>query len=284
MNLKISLVVVMWPMLLFLTPNIAPAHSVEPYRQELIKKLSKHFDAEEINKIFSDERIGLDYGVLPPKPKKLTKKEAEKARLKAEDKRKNFMSGKSLERGVDYYIKHRDTLLRVSSVSGVDPYIIISILRNETNFGAFLNEPMLAINAMYSNYILRPKWRNFMLGEIICFLKESKKNSWGIFAIYGSMAGAIGYPQFVPCSIGRFAADGDGDGKIDLFSHADSIASVAGHLKPRWSYKWQNQHKAVLGYNQDDGYRDYVLEYREALIREIFLRELAPKKDIETQN
>ena len=284
MGAKIFRVIMLWQAFLLLTPNLVCAHTVEQHRRELIKKLSRNFGAEEVKNIFSDERLALDYGVLLPKPKKLTKAELEEARKKEEERRKKFVSGDSLERGVKYFLEHKDMLLNTSSASGVDPYIIVAILRVETNFGKFLNEPMLAINAMYSNYVLRPKWRKFMLEEISCFLKTAKKNGWDIFSIYGSTAGAIGYPQFMPCSIEPFAVDSDSDGKIDLFSHADAIASVAGHLKSRWSNRWQNQHKAVLGYNPDDGYRDYVLEYREALIREIFLRELKPKSDDGIQN
>jgi membrane-bound lytic murein transglycosylase B len=50
-------------------------------------------------------------------------------------------------------------------------------------------------------------------------------------SFYGSFAGAIGLPQFMPGSIRRFAVDFDGDGKIDLRnSPADAIGSIASFL------------------------------------------------------
>lgn len=44
----------------------------------------------------------------------------------------------------------------------------------------------------------------------------------------GSYAGAMGMPQFMPSSYRKLAADGDGDGKRDIWNNpADAIASVA---------------------------------------------------------
>jgi membrane-bound lytic murein transglycosylase B len=44
----------------------------------------------------------------------------------------------------------------------------------------------------------------------------------------GSYAGAMGMPQFMPSSFRRLAADGDGDGRRDIWNNpADAIASVA---------------------------------------------------------
>jgi membrane-bound lytic murein transglycosylase B len=83
-----------------------------------------------------------------------------------------------------------------------------------------------------------------------------------VLAIKGSWAGAIGYPQFMPLSL-DYAADGDGDGKIDLLTFPDSIASVGSYLS-RHGYA-KNREKAVLAYNHDRTYVDGVLKYADAL-------------------
>src|SRR3546814_11069989 len=46
--------------------------------------------------------------------------------------------------------------------------------------------------------------------------------------LVGSWAGATGYPQFLPSVYLRVARDGNGDGKIDIWtSEADALASIA---------------------------------------------------------
>jgi membrane-bound lytic murein transglycosylase B len=53
----------------------------------------------------------------------------------------------------------------------------------------------------------------------------------------GSYAGAMGWGQFMPSSIAKFARDDDGDGKVDLWnSTADICASVANYFV---AHGWQ---------------------------------------------
>ena len=50
----------------------------------------------------------------------------------------------------------------------------------------------------------------------------------------GSWSGAFGMTQFIPTSFYELAADGDGDGRIDLYnSLPDALASTANHLRKR---------------------------------------------------
>ena len=52
--------------------------------------------------------------------------------------------------------------------------------------------------------------------------------------LQGSWAGAMGQPQFLPSSFLKDAADGDGDGRSDIWgSDADTIASIANYLSRR---------------------------------------------------
>jgi peptidoglycan lytic transglycosylase B len=48
--------------------------------------------------------------------------------------------------------------------------------------------------------------------------------------VYGSYAGAVGMPQFMPENIDKYGVDFDGDGRVDLQSPADAIGSVARFL------------------------------------------------------
>mgnify|MGYP002390767984 CR=1 FL=1 len=74
--------------------------------------------------------------------------------------------------------------------------------------------------------------------------------------------GAIGWSQFLPSNVPRYGADGDGDGKIDLFQPDDAIFSVANYLR---AFGWRptasraEKEKAVHRYNHSTPYVDAVL-------------------------
>lgn len=90
----------------------------------------------------------------------------------------------------------------------------------------------------------------------------------GPLDLTGSPSGAFGYPQFLPTSYLRFGADGDGDGKVDLYSLHDAAASAGRYLAENG---WQpgidhvGQRQAIWHYNRSDAYIDAVLGLSERL-------------------
>ncbi|HHW4683052.1 MAG TPA: lytic murein transglycosylase, partial [Xylella sp.] len=58
-----------------------------------------------------------------------------------------------------------------------------------------------------------------------------KEEGLDITTLTGSYAGAMGMGQFMPSSYRRYAVDGDGDGKRNLFTDKDDIfASIANYF------------------------------------------------------
>jgi membrane-bound lytic murein transglycosylase B len=90
----------------------------------------------------------------------------------------------------------------------------------------------------------------------------------GPLDLLGSPSGAFGYPQFLPTSYLRFGTDGDGDGKVDLYSLYDAAASAARFLAENG---WQpglglvGQRRVIWHYNRSDAYIDAVLGLSERL-------------------
>jgi membrane-bound lytic murein transglycosylase B len=79
----------------------------------------------------------------------------------------------------------------------------------------------------------------------------------------GSIYGAIGYGQFMPSNISQFAVDGDGDGRIDLFSKADAVFSVARYLSESgWRGPMGDEEArraVIMRYNRSGVYVNTVL-------------------------
>lgn len=181
------------------------------------------------------------------------------------------MSEDSIRRGLRYLKSYAFVLIQAEKQYGVDPFTIVSIIRNETNLGNYIRKDHLVMNTLHSLYVLMPQWRKFAARELSCFLKAVEENGWNAFEIPGSNRGAFGYPQFLPCSFLQFAADGNGDGVIDLFSHSDAIMSVARYLSRNgWSDQWDDQYLALRRYNHHGMYHAFVYEYREKLMRVYF--------------
>ena len=104
--------------------------------------------------------------------------------------------------------------------------------------------------------------------ELKAFLKYTAKEKMDPIGINGSYAGAMGIAQFVPSNILAFAKDGDSDGHVDLFNHADAITSIANYLK---HYGWhpgigrKKAHKIIFLYNHSNYYVDTIFKISKLL-------------------
>ncbi len=98
--------------------------------------------------------------------------------------------------------------------------------------------------------------------NLLALVRQCKARGIDPLAVKGSWAGALGFPQFMPASL-RWAEDGNGDGKIDLFEMDDAIASVGKYLSSAGFKK--SARDAVYDYNHEAAYVDGVLAFADAL-------------------
>ncbi len=205
-----------------------------------------------------------------------------------------FTTTESIENALQYIQKHKDLLVEAEKKYGVDKNVITAILMVETRLGTFtgtsptfntlatmasLKDPARR-NILFEN-ISNPRrlsreqfekqadrrW-NWAYGQLKAFLEYTERENMDPLSIYGSYAGAIGIAQFLPTSILAYAKDGNHDGRIDLFTHEDAIASVANYLK---TFGWkpgitrEEAEKAIFAYNRSSYYVNTVLTISELL-------------------
>lgn len=156
--------------------------------------------------------------------------------------RKNVIDPARISAGVRFWNRYEDALDRATKTYGVPSDIIVAIIGIESVYGRYTGNFRIidALSTLAFDYpetpnqAARKRFFRKELENLLLFAKETGKNPANL---YGSYAGAIGYPQFMPGSIRQFAVDFDGDGIIDLEnSPVDAIGSIA-HFLVRHGWK-----------------------------------------------
>ena len=124
---------------------------------------------------------------------------------------------------------HAGTLARVESATGVPGRIILAIWGRESGYGrAAIPHDVFRVLGTKGFMSTRA---DYFTEELIAALRIAQAGHAPESVMKSSWAGALGQPQFMPSSFLRYAADGDGDGRADIWrSEADTIASIATYL------------------------------------------------------
>ena len=151
----------------------------------------------------------------------------------------------------ELYKKHYDELSRIGEKYGVQPRFIVALWGVESNFGRFTGNYRV-IDAL-STLAYDGRREAFFRSETMAALQILDEGHIEFEDFKGSWAGAMGQCQFMPSSFLAYAADGNGDGKKDIWNtEADVFASAANYLSEfGWNdtYTWGRQVKLPTGFD-----------------------------------
>ncbi len=200
-----------------------------------------------------------------------------------------FLNPSSIEKGRRFASEHRTALRDAGQTYGVDPCVIVAILLVETQFGSYTGKtPTVAVLSTFAlmdhkSYrdriwaMLSPRekarWgreafdrklmdRSDWAYREVCALVRLAEDRVRVESLRGSVMGAVGWPQFLPSSLVRYGADGNRDGRVDLFDPWDACHSVANYLR---GYGWcrartrEEKEKVIYQYNHSRPYVQTVL-------------------------
>lgn len=188
------------------------------------------------------------------------------------DYRRIFVNTKRIDGGVKFYKEHKELLNSVAHKYGVDPYLILSFVGVETEYGLYASSYPV-FNSLHTIIHDIPRREKWVEDEMVAWFMICRVDGLGPLDVKGSYAGAFGYGQFMPTSFKRYAVDMDGDGIREPFEWADVMASIANYLLKRGKYQISstdfsensaNWH-AVYKYNPSKNYVKVVLELRSEL-------------------
>jgi membrane-bound lytic murein transglycosylase B len=145
--------------------------------------------------------------------------------------RDRFVDEKHISRGLEFWHRHEIALVRAQALFDVPAEIVVAIIGVETLYGQQMGsfDVFNALANLAFDYPPRAELFRGELEQLLLLARAERRDPW---QYRGSYAGAIGYPQFLPSSIRKYAVDFDRDGRIDLAASAeDAIGSVARFLK-----------------------------------------------------
>ena len=124
--------------------------------------------------------------------------------------------------------QHATTLAAVERATGVPGRIILAIWGRESGYGR-ADIPHDAFQVLGTKAFMSTR-APYFLDELVAALQIAQRGA-SPRGMKSSWAGAMGQPQFMPSNYLSYAADGDGDGRADIWNSApDTIASIGTYL------------------------------------------------------
>ncbi|MCS7150489.1 MAG: lytic murein transglycosylase [Caldimicrobium sp.] len=204
-----------------------------------------------------------------------------------------FLETDRLKRAQQFMEERSDLLSALEERFKVDKEVITAIFLVETDLGrktghhrvlnTFFSLALSGEEDLFRQYLrevpevsfdnetVRKRWERrakWAYGELLHFLEIAYKHQWDPYAIKGSVFGAFGFPQFVPKSFVNYGFDWDGDGRVDLYSIPDALASIGNYLSKegyRMEADYHHKKKAIMKYNISEPYAETVLKIAEHL-------------------
>lgn len=161
-------------------------------------------------------------------------------RLSFAEYRRRVVSADRVRRGSRLRRRHRRILAATTARYGVPDRILVALWGIESSFGHVRGR--FNVVAALATLAFEGRRAAFFRKELLAALEILDRGDIAIEEMYGSWAGAMGQPQFMPSTFLAHAVDADGDGRRDIWnSLPDVFASMANYLRRSgWDrrYRW----------------------------------------------
>lgn len=126
--------------------------------------------------------------------------------------------------------KNPDYYASLEAAYGVPAGVIIAIHGMETAFGGFMGDSNVVSAIATLAYDCRRT--DFFTPHLIAALKLVDQGTISPNSV-GAKHGELGHTQFLPGNALKYGVDGNGDGRVDLNSAVDALASTANYLRQK---------------------------------------------------
>lgn len=133
-----------------------------------------------------------------------------------------------VRRGKTLLTKHRQLLNRIQLETRVPAQYLVALWGLETNYGSYLGNTSVP-NAL-ATLACDQRRQTFFTDELLNALRIVDAGDVSVDHMVGSWAGAMGHMQFMPSTYLRYARDGDGDGRRNLWDSIPDALISAGYF------------------------------------------------------
>jgi len=161
--------------------------------------------------------------------------------------RNRLVSKRRVLDGTQKIQEYKDLITSISSSYEIPYGVIAALWGVETSYGK-LPGKFNIINSL-ATLAYKSHRRDFFRKELVNAVRIVHEGHISLDDLTGSWAGAMGQCQFMPSSFFSFAADGNNDGRKDIWqTEADVFASAANYLKKSgWRVGANWGQRVVLG-------------------------------------
>jgi membrane-bound lytic murein transglycosylase B len=148
---------------------------------------------------------------------------------------------------------------RIEETFGVDKEVVVAIWGMETAYGVVRGSTNI-IEAI-ATLAYDGRRGKFFEEQLLAALQILQAGDTDLRNMIGSWAGAMGHTQFIPTSFLKYAVDGNGDGRRDIWADdpTDALASTANYLR---SFGWVHGQPWGVEVQIPQGF-DYAVSGRE---------------------
>jgi membrane-bound lytic murein transglycosylase B len=134
-----------------------------------------------------------------------------------------------VNRGKELYQQHRIALETIARKYGVPAPYIVALWGKESSFGSYMGG--FSVIRSLTTLAYEGRRAELFKSELVKALRIVQDSNMPPDSLVGSWAGAMGQCQFMPSNYEKYAVDGNGDGKKDIWNTPeDAFASIANFL------------------------------------------------------
>jgi membrane-bound lytic murein transglycosylase B len=133
-----------------------------------------------------------------------------------------------IRRGRELYRQYQPLLQQLTAEYGIPGQYLIAFWGLETNYGGYLGK-MPIIDSL-ATLACDARRSEFFSQELMLSLQLMDQYGYDLDKMRGSWAGAMGNTQFMPSTYVKYARDGDGDGKVDLWQSVPDALTSSAHF------------------------------------------------------
>jgi peptidoglycan lytic transglycosylase B len=177
-----------------------------------------------------------------------------------------FITKERVNAGARFWHENREALEDIEQRTGVPIEIIVGIIGVETYYGRITGGHRV-LDALTTLAFYYPPRSKFFRSELEHFLLLVREEDMQAADAFGSYAGAMGRPQFMPSSYRAYAVDSTGDGKRDIWNNWKDVAgSVANYFNAHgWRAGDEVTTQATIGGRWSGPFPENILKAEETV-------------------